>query len=84
MKCDKHAYKILVDDITKSCDQQQTREVPTKWITMTASTHWHTALVLNSSPPVVVGGEDQSRTSTTSDIKRCMMTGSSHGEILMA
>ena len=69
MKRDKRAYRIAVDDITKSGDQQQTRGAPTQWITMTASTHWHTALIPNSSPPVVVGGEDQSRTSTVSDIK---------------
>jgi len=62
------AYKIPVDDITRSGDQQQTSDTPTKWITMTDVTHWDTALVPSLSPPVVVGGEDQSGT-TTSDIK---------------
>jgi len=62
------AYKIPVDDITRSGDQQQTSDTPTKWITMTDATHWFTALVPSSSPPVVVGGDDQSGT-TTSDIK---------------
>ena len=62
-----NAYKIPVDDITRSGDQQQTSDTSTKWITMTNDTHWYTALVPSSSPPVVVGGEDQS--ATTSDIK---------------
>jgi len=61
------AYKIPVDDITRSGDQQQTTKIPTKWITMTNSTHWRTALVPSSSPPVVVGG--QASSATTSDIK---------------
>ena len=64
----KSAYKILVDDITRSGDQQQTSSTPTKWIAMTNATHWYTALVPSSSPPVVVGGEDQSDT-PTSDIE---------------
>ena len=62
-----NAYKMPVDDITRSGDQQNTSHTSTKWITMTNDTHWYTALVPSSSPPVVVGGEDQS--ATTSDIK---------------
>jgi len=68
IKRDINAYKIPVDDITRSGDQQQTSDTPTKWITMTNDTHWCTALVPSSSPPVVVGGSDQS-SSATSDIK---------------
>ncbi|XP_065906644.1 kelch-like protein 3 [Dysidea avara] len=64
-KHNKNAYKIPVDDITRSGDQQQTS--PTKWIT--SATHYNTALVPSSSPPVVVGGQDQSGTTPTSDIK---------------
>ena len=63
-----NVYKIPVDDITRSGDQQQTSDTSTKWITMTNDTHKFTALVPGSSPPVVVGGHDQSGT-TTSDIK---------------
>jgi len=62
----KHAYKIPVNDITRSGDQLQTSDTPTKWITMTSATHWVTVLVPSSSPPVVVGGCDQS---ATTDIK---------------
>ena len=68
MRCDKNAYKIPVNDITRSGDQQQTSGTPTEWITVTNATHYFTAIVPSSSPPVVVGGEDQSDT-TTSDIK---------------
>jgi len=64
-----HAYKIPVDHVTKSGDQRQTSDTPTKWITMADVTHWCTALVPSVSPPVVVGGQDQSATTTTSDIK---------------
>ena len=64
----RHAYKIPVDDITRSGDQQQTSDTSTKWITMINGTHWYTTLVPSSFPPVVVGGEDRSGT-TTSDIK---------------
>ena len=63
-----NAYKIPVDDITRSGDQQRTSDTSTKWITMANDTHLFTALVPSSSPPVVVRGEDQSGT-TTSDIK---------------
>ncbi|XP_065908853.1 uncharacterized protein [Dysidea avara] len=69
MRCDKSAYRIPVDDITRPVDQQQTSDTPTKWITMTDATDWCTALVPSSSPPVVVGGQDQSGTSTIADIK---------------
>ncbi|XP_065906643.1 probable serine/threonine-protein kinase roco4 isoform X2 [Dysidea avara] len=68
-KGDIGAYKIPVDGITRSGDQQQTSDTPTKWITMTNATHYNTALVPSSSPPVVVGGQDQSGTTPTSDIK---------------
>jgi len=67
-KISRSAYTIPVDDITRSGDQQQTSATPTKWVTMTPATHWNTALVPNSSPPVVLGGQDQSGT-PTSDIK---------------
>ena len=63
---DTNAYKIPVDDITRSGDQQQTGDI---WITMTNDTYWYTALVPNLSPPVIVGGQDRSGTTTTSDIK---------------
>ena len=65
------AYKIPVAIITASGDQQQNSDTPTKWTELTAADHWHTALVPNSSPPVVVGGEDNSDKggTSTADIK---------------
>jgi len=64
-----NAYKIPVDVITKSGDQQQTSDNSTKWFTMTDATHWKTTLIPNSSPPVVGGGEHASGITTSSDIK---------------
>ncbi|XP_065906628.1 uncharacterized protein [Dysidea avara] len=66
-KGDRRAYEIPVNDITRSCDQKQTSDTPTKWITLTDATHWYTALVPSSSPPVVVGGQVGGK--PTSDIK---------------
>ena len=62
-----NTYKIPVDDITRSGNQQQTSDTPTKWITMTNAACYNTALVPSSSPPVVVGGNQSS--APTSDIK---------------
>ncbi|XP_065884127.1 uncharacterized protein [Dysidea avara] len=44
-----------------------------KWSTLTPTTHWHTALIPNSSPPVVVGGENETATVPTEDIKMFSM-----------
>ena len=70
MKPYKGSYKLPVANITASIDQQHNSDKPTKWTELTAADHWCTALVLNSSPPVVVGG-DQDKTGTipTVDIK---------------
>ena len=67
LQCGNRAYKIPVDYITKSGDQQETSDTCSKWIKMTNATHWYTALVPSSSPPVVVGGQVSG--TTTSDIK---------------
>ena len=62
------AYNIPVTNITASGDQKHNSDTPTKWTELTAADHWYTALVLRSSPPVVVGGLDSTGT-TTDDIK---------------
>ena len=64
----KDAFRISVAAILRlgAPQQQETRE---KWITMAEATHWSTALVPSSSPPVVVGGCDKSGTIVTSDVK---------------
>ena len=69
------AFKIPVANITASFDQQHNSDhnTPTKWTKLTETDHWCTALVPCSSPPVVVGGEDQTGDQTdtilTADIK---------------
>ena len=66
MKRYKSAYKISVATITASIDQQHNSYTLTKWTELTSADHWcaYTALVPSSSPPVVVGGEDTTGTST--------------------
>ena len=63
-------YTIPVDDITckRLGEIQHTSATPAEWVTMTPATHWDTALVPSSSPPVVVGGCDEDDI-PTSDIK---------------
>ena len=61
-------YKIPVATITASCNQQHNSDTPTKWTKLTSADHWYIALVASSFPPVVVGGEDTTGTSTA-DIK---------------
>ena len=64
----KGTYKIPVTNITATIDEQHNSDTPTKWNELTAADHWCTALVPSSSPPVIVGGEDEDDTSTV-DIK---------------
>ena len=52
----KRAYKIPVGSITKSL--QLKHNAPIDWIKMAEATHWFTSLIPNSSPPVLVGGEN--------------------------
>ena len=63
------AYKIPVANITASIDQQHNSDTPTTWTKLTAADHYRTALVPGSSPPMIVGGEDETGTKPTSDIK---------------
>ena len=65
------AYKIPVAFIKSSIDQQHNSHTSTKWTELTAADHWHTTLIPSSSPPVVVGGEDNSDNggTPTADIK---------------
>ena len=64
---ERRAYKIPVTNITSSIDQQHNSDTPTKWTELTVADHCFIALVPNSSPPVVVGGDNT--TGTTADIK---------------
>ena len=67
--CHKDAYKIPVVTITASIDQQHNSDTPTEWTKPIAADHWSTARVLSSSPPAVVGGEDEND-KTTADGQR--------------
>ena len=66
--CYRGAYKIPVATIVASTDKQHNSDTPTKWTELTVTDHWGTALVPSSSPPVVVGG-DNNGTIPTADIK---------------
>ena len=60
------AYKIPVANITASTDKLFNSDTPTEWTKLTVADHWCTALIPSSSPPVVVGGHQDT---TTADIK---------------
>ncbi|XP_065884123.1 serine/threonine-protein kinase WNK-like isoform X2 [Dysidea avara] len=70
MKLSEKVYAIPLAKITETPD---TLWVQAKWCTLTPTTHWYTALVSNSSPPVVVGGENETATIPTEDIKMFAM-----------
>ena len=61
LKPNRSFYKIPVTNIKASIGQQINSDTPTKWTELTAADHWCTALILSSSPPVVVGGQDTTR-----------------------
>jgi len=63
------AHKMPISVITRPDDYKQPNDTPTKWITMTTAAQWHTTLIPNSSPPVIVGGRDQNGAMLTADIK---------------
>ena len=61
-------YQITMDEIISSLDQPlSTSAVSTKWKKCSLATHWKTATVPYSNPPVIVGG-NQDGTLTSSDI----------------
>ena len=66
MKSYKGVYTIPVDNITSN-DQQY--GIRTTWTKLTEVDHYHAAPVPNSSPPLVVGGEDSTGRTATADIK---------------
>ena len=67
-KRDRSVYKIPVADIVALDDQIQSRTTTTKWTELGAATHWGASLLPNSSPPIIIGGEDTTN-ATTADIK---------------
>ena len=63
------AYKIPVANITSSIDQQHNSDTPTKWTELIATDQYYASLVLSSSPPVVVGGQNITGIIPIADIK---------------
>ena len=59
-------YTSPIVNIIASNDQHDT---PNKWTKLTVVDHYNVAPVPNSSPPVVVGGEDITGKTSTADIK---------------
>ena len=53
------AYKITVDEITSSVAQPPTSSQTVQWTTIPSTPHYYTAIVPNSYPPVIIGGDDQ-------------------------
>ena len=52
------AYKVEVDKITSSVAQQPTSSQTVQWTTIPSTPHYHTAIIPNSCPPVIIGGHD--------------------------
>ena len=65
----KQFYKIPVANITAPMYQNHSSDTPTKWTELTMPTHWYTDFMPNTSPLVVVGGEDTDGIIPTADIK---------------
>ena len=62
-------YQITLDEIISSLDQPlSTGAVSTKWKECSPITHWFTATVPYSNPPVIVGGGSRDAHVSTSDI----------------
>ena len=66
---DRSTYNIPIATITASNDQQCNSKKPSTWTKLTNADHWNTALVPNSSPPVVVGGREHSNQGATSTVE---------------
>ena len=65
----KGVYRLPIANITSSIDEQHNSAISSRWTELTAVTHSCTALVPGSSPPVIVGGWNQSNKTSTADIK---------------
>ena len=61
------AYKIAVDKITSSVAQPPTSSQTVQWTTIPSTPHYRTAIVPNSYPPVIIGGNDL-QYDTTADV----------------
>ena len=53
------AYQVAVDKITSSVTQPPTSSQTVQWTTIPSTPHYSTAIIPNSSPPVIIGGDLQ-------------------------
>ena len=65
----KGVYKLPVANITPSIDGQHNSATFSRWTKLTAIPHAFPALIPGSSPPVIVGGWNNSDKTSTTDIK---------------
>ena len=66
---DKGYYQISTQEIISSLDQPlSTGAVTKQWQELSSATHWDTATVPYSNPPVIIGGQNQNGTIPTSDV----------------
>ena len=65
----KGVYRLPFATITASVDGQHNSVTSSRWTELSAVTHFYTALVPGSSPPVIVGGWNHSDKTSTADIK---------------
>ena len=64
------AYELPIANITASIEEQhKITSASSRWTELTTFTHLRTALIPNSSPPVVVGGWNHKDKTSTADIK---------------
>lgn len=52
------SYKIAADKITSSVAQPPTSSQTVQWTTIPSTPHYHTAIIPNSCPPIIIGGDD--------------------------
>ena len=73
-KCSNETFTIPIDEITSQQQQQTPQSLTssidksnTKWHTLAYAPYWKTALVPNTSPPIIIGGHDK-QVNTVNDI----------------
>ena len=62
------AHKVPVDIITSSAAQLTSNQTP-HWTKLPPAPHFHTAVIPNSCPPVIIGGDDNIQYVPTVDIR---------------
>ena len=64
--CCNGCYQIPTEELILSFDQSLSCDaVPLQWKKLSAATHYNTAIIPYSNPPVIIGGEDKSNVPTS-------------------